>query len=315
MSTSNQTRIPVPVLLGPTAVGKTGLALQVARSMGAEILSCDSRQIYRGMDIGTAKPSPQQLAQAKHWLVDILDPSQIYSAHQFVQDAQTIITERWQQGFPVLLVGGTGFYFQSLTQGLGLSAPTDEVFRQKCVQTIAQGGYESILGELQRVDPSSAARIHPSDKQRIIRALEIYHTTGTAASERKDFTHPSHNFDFFVVTAWLPRQDLYDRINARVDAMMQEGLWDEFCRLRTAGFRQDSPGLICVGYRELFDVELNRCSLQDAVEAIKYDTRRYAKRQMTWFRNKTPGHPFEVNTQNVRDLIDSYTRFIEGTRT
>jgi tRNA dimethylallyltransferase len=92
-------------------------------------------------------------------------------------------------------------------------------------------------------------------------------------------------------------------------------LWDEFCRLRTAGFRQDSPGLICVGYRELFDVELNRCSLQDAVEAIKYDTRRYAKRQMTWFRNKTPGHPFEVNTQNVRDLIDSYTRFIEGTRT
>lgn len=306
--------IKVPALLGPTAVGKTDVALAVAEELGLDIISCDSRQIYQYMDIGTAKPSPAQRRRVRHWLVDIVEPSQPYSAYQFAVSAAEIVRRLHSEGRQALICGGTGFYFKALTHGLGPQLPSEPELRQKYEKTLARSGPGSIFEELKAVDPETAGRIHPNDIQRIIRALNVYHSTGIPISELKRHARPPHDLEFCVTIAHLPRTMLYGRINARVDRMIDTGLWEEYRALRQRGYHRGSPGMLCVGYRELFDVEAGHLSMKEACEKIKTTTRRYAKRQITWFRHQTKGTVVDFSTDPGGIIKERVARFLGDVR-
>jgi tRNA dimethylallyltransferase len=281
--------IPVAVLLGPTAVGKSDLALALASEMGWEIISCDSRQIYRGMNIGTAKPSIEELARVQHWLIDILDPAQEYSAWRFAEDAGAVIRERALAGKRVLVCGGTGLYFHALQSGRSEREPSDPAVRATLAGFALRNGSAALHAELAAVDPATAQRLHVNDTQRIIRALALYRQTGKTMADHTLDTNPPSDLNFTVIKLEMERSALYERINRRVDAMFAAGLWDEFLGLRSAGFGRQSPGLRSVGYRELFAVEEGSATMAGATELIKRNSRRYAKRQITWFAHQAEG--------------------------
>jgi len=282
----NKEKITVPVILGPTAVGKTGFVLRAA-ALGYEVVSCDSRQIYRRMDIGTAKPPPAERERVKHWLIDILDPSEPYSAFAFAEDALRIIRESHAAGKKILICGGTGLYFHILKSGAGPVDGADLKLRNELQRQASERGAAELYGRLQKADPLGASKIHPNDLQRVLRALDIIYRKGQPFSAFHDAKRPPEDIEFRTIVVSRPRDILYERINRRVDAMFKQGLWDEFRALRESGYTETSPGMICVGYRELFSVERGETSLYQAAELIKQNSRHYAKRQMTWFRNKT----------------------------
>jgi tRNA dimethylallyltransferase len=275
--------IQVPVLLGPTAAGKTALSLAIAEQNGWEIISCDSRQIYRLMDIGTAKPSAKEMECVPHHLIDIINPDVRYSVHAFVKDAAAAIRGLGKKGRVGFVCGGTGLYFEGLRKGIGPQVESDPEVRESLMSHAAHVGSSAFHAELATKDPESAALIHSNDVQRIVRALAVFYQTGTKLSALKNMTAPPADMTFKTAVLVPPRELLYERINARVDRMVQQGLWDEFGLLREKGYRDGSPGLQCVGYKELFAVERGECSFKDAVEKIKQNSRRYAKRQITWF--------------------------------
>lgn len=280
--------ITVPVILGPTAAGKTAIALQIAESAGYEIISCDSRQIYRGMDIGTAKPSAAELRRVRHLLIDILEPSECYSAYRFAEDASGILRNGIAREKLFLVCGGSGLYFETLRNGIGPRIETDPSFREALLQRAKMEGSVPLHRELHEKDPESAASIHENDLQRIVRALAVLAATGRKFSTLKGEKAPPSDLSFRAVVFAPPREALYQRIGRRVDAMIRNGLWEEFSVLLDRRFNESSPGLACVGYRELFAVRKGTCSLAEATEAIKRNTRRFAKRQMTWFRAHNP---------------------------
>ena len=286
--------IKIPVLLGPTAAGKTELALRLAEEMGWEILSCDSRQIYRYMNIGTAKPTPAQLQTVKHWLIDILDPSQTYSAFQFAREAEDIIRN---SGKTVLICGGTGLYFRSLSEGFGMAIESDPVIRDELMQKAKSEGNASLYEELQSKDPVSAARLHANDLQRVVRALAVYYQTGTPISNQMQDGSPPEGLEFITVKLSVDRGKLYRQIDGRVESMINAGLWEEFLKLLESGFDEKTPGMQCVGYRELFALQRGDCSLRSAIEKIQRNTRRFAKRQVTWLTHQTAGIEFDVRDE------------------
>jgi len=281
--TAPSSSIQVPALLGPTAAGKTALALAIAEKNGWEIISCDSRQIYRFMDIGTAKPSAKEMDHVPHHLIDIIDPDVIYSVHAFVKYATAAIRELAGKGKVGLVCGGTGLYYEGLRKGIGPQVESDPVVRETLMSRAARDGSRTLYAELMEKDPESAEGIHSNDVQRIVRALAVFYQTGTKLSALKSMTAPPADLVFKTAVLVPPRELLYERINARVDRMVRQGLPDEFRTLRKKGYHVSSPGLQCVGYKELFAVERGECSFNDAVEKIKRNTRRYAKRQITWF--------------------------------
>jgi tRNA dimethylallyltransferase len=303
--------IKVAVLLGPTGVGKTEVAVRLASELGLDIVSCDSRQVYRGMDIGTAKPTAEQRTAARHWLIDVVDPSLYFSAYEFSTRATEAIGCIVARGGAALVCGGTGLYYRSLSEGLGAQPPADHALREKLAERVAKQGGESILEALRAVDPVTAGRLNARDTQRVIRALEVFYLTGVPISELQKRIRRTNDFAFHVIVAQRPRRELYERIDARVDAMLADGLEDEFRSLRRSGYTEDSPGMLCVGYRELFAVERGAMSLADAGEVIKRNTRRYAKRQMTWFRHQTDGTFVDLSTGYYDTIRDSVGHFLE----
>jgi tRNA dimethylallyltransferase len=288
-------KIVVPVILGPTAVGKTELVLELAREFGYEVISCDSRQIYRFMDVGTAKPSLEQRSKVKHHLIDILEPAQTYSAFAFAQDALRIIRESARSQKKVLICGGTGLYFYILSGGADALDEADLEYRALLQKQAGESGAAALHEKLREVDPQTASRIHPNDLQRLLRALDIFHRSGHSISSLQKKNSPPRDIDFRTVVVNRPREILYKRINERVDMMIEQGLWEEFGSLRERGYGETSPGMVCVGYRELFDVERGVSGLNSAAALIKQNSRRYAKRQMTWFRNKTEAAHIEIS--------------------
>ena len=298
--------ISVPVLLGPTAVGKSGVAFALAREMGWEILSCDSRQLYRGMDIGTAKPSPAERAQVPHRLIDILDPSEEYSAGRFADEAATIIRTCAKNGRRVLVCGGTGLYFKALQQGTNDRSPSDPAIREELTRFAREKGNEALHRELAAVDPVTAARLHPNDIQRIIRALALFRQTGTRMSDHTPEGTPPGDMRFVVIKLTMERSLLYDRINRRVEVMMRDGLLEEFRTLVAAGYDRHSPGMQSVGYREFFAVEDGTIAETEAVELIQRNTRRYAKRQITWFSRQVEG--VEVDATDPAEALNMVRR-------
>jgi tRNA dimethylallyltransferase len=280
---------PVPVLaiVGPTGVGKTRLAVAVAEHWPIEVVSVDSRQVYRRMDIGTAKPTAEERRAVRHHLIDVVEPDEAYDAARFAREAAEAIEAARSRGRWPVLVGGTGLYYRALIRGLLPRPPADRALRAELQAEARASGPEALHERLRALDPEAAARLHPRDTLRVSRALEVALQTGGAAATRGTgaWTEavPAPRYRVVAIGLTAPRPALYAALDTRVDRMLTEGLLDEVRRLLAAGF---SPGLSAmhgIGYRHLAPVVEGRGALAAAVQTMKRDTRRYAKRQWTWF--------------------------------
>jgi len=276
---------PVVLLAGPTAVGKTVVSLDLAVCLGSEIVNADSMQVYRGMDIGTAKPGREERARVPHHLLDVADPDEPFDAARYLRMGRGILTELHRRGVLPLVVGGTGLYMKALTRGLCEGPSSDEGIRAILQKEEEEKGLEFLFEELSRVDPAAARRLHPHDRQRILRALEVFRLTGRPLSARQS----SHGFSrspYRTVKVCLhrDRQELYERIDRRVERMMEAGFVAEVRRLLAVGYGPGLKPMQSLGYRQIVSFLRGECSLDSAVSRIQRDTRRYAKRQLTWFR-------------------------------
>lgn len=283
--------MPAVFLLGPTAAGKSALALAVARRLPCEIVSVDSGQVYCGMDIGTAKPSAAERATAPHHLIDIRPPDQPYSAGQFRADATALIEQIEARGRIPLLVGGTFLYFRALERGLAQLPAADAGLRAAIEAQAARDGWPALHAQLAAVDPALAARIAPADRQRIARGLEVFRATGRPLSDwQREAGEAGGTAALRLILAPPSRHDLYRAVEARFDAMLAAGLVEEVGALRASGYSGQLPALRAVGYRQVWrflDGELDRAAM---VEAGKTASRQYAKRQLTWLRGDPHGH-------------------------
>ena len=277
-------------LYGPTAAGKTGLAIELVERGQCEIISVDSALIYRGMDIGTAKPTATELARAPHRLIDIVDPSQSYSAAEFAKDAKQAIKEIQQAGKTPLLVGGTMLYFKALLEGFSDLPETDPELREQLQQRLQNEGSIALHGELKSIDPVSAARIHPNDPQRITRALQVYLQTGKTLTELTQTRVGALSQPIWqIAVAPTDRAILHERIALRFTQMLEAGLLEEVAALRARGdLHLDLPSMRCVGYRQVWQYLDGSISYAEMVEQGIAATRQLAKRQLTWLR-KWPG--------------------------
>jgi tRNA dimethylallyltransferase len=276
----------IPLILGPTGAGKTDLALGLAERHNLEIVSVDSAMVYRGMDIGTGKPRPEVLRRHPHHLVDILDPSQAYSAGQFVRDARRAIDDIRSRGKLPLLVGGTMLYFRALRRGLADLPAADPAVRAAIDGEAAQRGWPAMHADLAALDPIAARRIQPNDAQRIQRALEVHRLTGRTLTDLHAAQRTNADLKF-AAYAWVPsdRERLYATIESRFHAMMRAGLLDEVRRLLMRGdLHADLPAIRCVGYRQLWEHLSGRDTLDSALQRAIFATRHLARRQLIWLR-------------------------------
>ncbi len=268
-------------IVGPTASGKTALSLLAGKRLGGEILCMDSMQIYKGMDIGTAKPTREEQAVLPHHLHSFLEPTESFSVSQYAEKAREVIA---RVEVPIL-VGGTGMYLQSLSLPMDYGAVGgDEAIRKHYHEIADTQGAEALHQLLESVDPASAARLHPNDIRRVVRALEVYDLTGTPLSAQKMPGPEDSPYVFQLYALDLPREVLYSRVDQRVDQMMRDGLLDEVKRLKDSGVPEDAQSMQGLGYKELLPVLNGKTSLEEAVSLIKFRTRHYAKRQLTWFK-------------------------------
>ena len=275
----------IVLIVGPTGAGKTQLALEIAQKIDAEIVTADSMQIYRYMDIGTAKPSVQEQALIPHHLLDIIEPDQDFSAGLYQNVASKAIDSILQKEKRVLVCGGTGLYIKSLIRGFFPGAQENRAIDQELRAQEAQRGEGFLYEELKKVDPVSALRIHPQDRFRIIRALEVYYLTGLPISRH----HEKHAFkeahyDYLQIGIQWDRFSLYDRINLRCEQMVKEGFIEEVRSLRDRGYNAELKSMQSLGYRHIGAFLDDKICLEEAMRTMKRDTRRFAKRQLTWFR-------------------------------
>ena len=304
MSANFSQRAPLPmvVICGPTAAGKTALALAVAEKFPVEIISADSRQVYRGMDIGTAKATVQERRAVPHHLIDVVDPDEEFTAGRFVSLSQAVLKSIALRGQRPLLVGGTGLYIKTLTEGL-LDAPAaDEALRARLVEMEAQHGVGTLHTRLQQIDPALAERLSPRDQVRIVRALEVFELTGQRLSElqaKHGFSDTPFRLLKIGVTA--DRDTLYRRIDERVHRMVEAGLVEEVEALLARGYSPRLKAMQTIGYREIVRFLQGDFSLDEAISRIQQESRRYAKRQMTWFRRDSS--IIWVDSSNESDKI------------
>jgi tRNA dimethylallyltransferase len=297
--------------MGPTAVGKTWLVSQLTKDLGGEIVNADSVQIYRFMDIGTAKPTMADRAEVAHHLVDIVDPAHDFDASRYSELAREVIANLARQGKPAIVVGGTGLYLKAIFHGLFPGAPSDQLVRQRLRREAEKKGGAELYRRLQRIDPITAQRVHPHDLFRIIRALEVWECKGQPISALQS----DHNFKdrpFLPLKIGLrrPRPELYERINRRVEEMMAQGLLEEVRALLSRGYGPNLKSLQALGYRHMVQHLINGVDISEAVRTMKRDTRRYAKRQMTWFRRDQEINWF--HPQQMEDIFRLAERFLGG---
>ena len=279
---------PLIVLTGPTAVGKTALSIALAKQLGCEIISADSMQIYKYMDIGSAKIMPQEMEGVPHYLVDVLKPEEEFHVVRFQQMAKEAMEQIYAHGNIPLLVGGTGFYIQAVTRDIDFTeGEEDRVYRSSLEEIAKTKGPEIIHQRLQEIDPPSAASIHANNVKRVIRALEFYHLNGYPISrhnQQESEKESPYNLAYFVLND--ERSHLYERIDKRVDLMMESGLVEEVCRLKAMGYDRSMVSMQGLGYKELLAWMDGEFSLDEAVRILKRDTRHFAKRQITWFKRE-----------------------------
>jgi tRNA dimethylallyltransferase len=275
---------PLIIIAGPTGVGKTETVLKLAEPLSAEIISADSMQIYRKMDIGTAKPTREELACVPHHIIDVVEPDDPFDAAQFVRMAEPIIDRIHSSARPVFVAGGTGLYIKALIHGIFPCPRQNKEIREKLSNEAERLGPSFIFDRLRRVDPESATKIHPNDKQRIIRAIEVFELTGIPLSEH----HQAHRFQkirhrTLKIGLTMDRGFLYERIDRRVDQMLEEGLVDEVEGILRQGFSPHIKSMQSIGYSHVTKFLHGDLSFDEMVRTLKRDTRRYAKRQLTWF--------------------------------
>ena len=280
---------PLVILTGPTAVGKTKASIGLAKAIGGEIISADSMQVYKQMDIGSAKIKPSEMEGVPHYLVDILEPDEEFHVVLFQQMAKQAIQKIYEKGKIPILVGGTGFYIQAVLYDIDFSEnEKDTSYREELEKLAQTKGAEYLHDLLREVDEKSAQDIHANNVKRVIRALEYFHQTGEKISEHNEEQRKKvspYNFSYFVLND--ERAHLYERINLRVDQMINEGLVSEVQSLKEKGYTRDMVSMQGLGYKEMLDYLDNKCSLEEAGEIIKRDTRHFAKRQITWFKRES----------------------------
>lgn len=278
---------PILIIAGPTAVGKTDASLLLARELGAEIVSADSMQIYRGMDLGTAKPTREQRKLVYHHMIDIVAPDQPYSAGDYLRDARAAIDGILASGGTPIVVGGTGLYIRALTRGLFHGPPADLELRERLLLREAEGEPGILYSDLVKVDPEAAVNIHPNDLRRTIRALEVYYLREKKLSVfQQEHSFQDRPYRFRLLFLVRSRSELYLRIEQRVDQMIAMGLEAEVKTLMEQGYRPGLSSMQGLGYKHFLDYFLGKTSREEAVALLKRDTRRYAKRQFTWFRRE-----------------------------
>lgn len=304
---------PLVVLVGPTAIGKSRIAIEVARALGTEILTADSTQVYRGMNIGTDTPSEEDRQRVPHRLIDLVEPDEPFNAGEFRRQALREISRLYENGLVPLVVGGTGLYVRALLRGLWAGPPSDRRLRRTLEEEARARGGESLYQELGRVDPATARRLHPRDTVKVLRALEVYRQTGVPLSK----AHEAHRertppFRALVLGLTMERAVLYQRIDQRVDVELAKGLVDETRALLAKGYARDLVSMKSLGYRQMAGYLEGEYSFDEAVRRLKRDTRHFAKRQMTWFR-KEPGLTWiEVQPdESVRSVSQRVVTLIE----
>jgi tRNA dimethylallyltransferase len=273
----------VIIIVGPTAVGKTAVSLELAAKLGAEIISADSRQIYKFMDIGTAKPTPAERSRILHHFIDLFPPDVPYSAGAFGKEARQLINTLFDSGKLPMVVGGAGFYIRALVDGLQTPEIQDAQIKLELTQKLQDTGLQALLEELQEKDPTAARQIHPNDTQRILRALEVIQITGQPFSEFLNQKLSPAEFSPVFIGFTRERQHLYKIIENRVDLMIQQGLVEEVRQLWNRGYGPELNALQTVGYKEVFNHLQSQISHTGMIDLIKRNSRRYAKRQLTWF--------------------------------
>lgn len=290
---------------GPTASGKTALAIYLAKLLDGEVISCDSMQIYRGMDIGTAKPTKEEMGGIPHHMLDVADPNEPFSAGRYVQMADPLLQDILSRGKTAIVAGGTGLYMDSLMQGRDFAQKQDEDLRQSLMLRAEAEGAAALLEELRVFDPETASRLCEKDVKRIVRAIEVYRLTGKTIHAHNLETQqiPPKYQPLWLGLTYSQRQSLYDRIDLRVDKMLNEGLLEEIDRLLSAGIRPDATALQAIGYKELLRFKKGECSLADAVAEVKQGSRRYAKRQLTWFRRNECMHWLDRSLLQTEDEL------------
>lgn len=298
-------KLPLLILTGPTAVGKTNLSIRLAKAVNGEIISADSMQVYRRMDIGTAKIKPEEMCGVPHHLIDICEPTQDYNVVRFATEAKRLIKEITERGHIPILVGGTGFYIQAVLYDIDFTETEEDTsYREELETFAAEHGAEALHASLAKVDPASAVAIHANNIKRVIRALEFYMQTGTRISEHNEAQHgkeSAYNSAYFVLTQ--NRAVLYERIEKRIDLMLSEGLLEEVKGLLEEGCKPESVSMQGLGYKELVSYLNGECTLEEAVSILKRDTRHFAKRQLTWFRREREVCWFDKDAYENEDAI------------
>ena len=312
-------RLPMKNLIciaGPTASGKTALSIALAKELDGEIVSCDSMQVYKRMDIGTAKPTVAERENIPHRMLDVAEPYEDFSVSKYCEMASPIVDDILSRGKTAIIVGGTGLYMDSLIKGNDF-APYPATGRREELEALAsEKGIEAVIAQLREVDPESAARLHPSDQKRIIRAMEVYLETGISITEHNRRTQeipPKYHPVWFALED-ADRQTLYDRIGKRVEIMLADGLIDEIKSLLAEGIPEKCTAMQAIGYKEFVDALAGRCSMETAAALVQQSSRKYAKRQLTWFRRnknmhwliRKQGEPAEEILAAARRIVNEY---------
>lgn len=277
---------PIICIAGPTASGKTALAVALARELDGEVVSCDSMQVYKRMDIGTAKPSPEERQGIPHHMIDVAEPWEDYSVSRYCADAAPIVEDIVSRGKTAIIAGGTGLYMDSLIRGNDFAPFPSTGVRERLEREADREGMEALLARLRAVDPEAAARLHLSDRKRIIRAMEVYLETGETitAHNRRTQALPPRFSPVWLGLDFESRAELYSRIDRRVDVMLEAGLLEEIRALLRSGIPEKCTAMQAIGYKEFTDALDGCCTVEAAADQVRQSSRRYAKRQLTWFR-------------------------------
>ena len=302
-------------IAGPTASGKTALTIALAKELDAEIVSCDSMQVYRRMDIGTAKPTVEEMQGIPHHMIDVVDPAEDFSVARYVDMAAACVDDVLARGKLPIVAGGTGLYIDSLLSGRTFSAFSPESpLRGELEERMRAEGGEKLLEELAKVDPEAAARLHPNDEKRIIRALEVWLTTGKTITQHNAETLaiPPRYDALTINLSYENRADMWDRIDRRVDVMMEQGLVEEVRALLASGVPEKCTAMQAIGYKEMVEAVLHTGDYRAGAEEIKLRSRQYAKRQLTWFKRNTAAKQIVWGSDpNLSDALRRSTEFME----
>ena len=306
---------PLIILTGPTAVGKTKASIGLAKALNGEIISADSMQVYKHMDIGSAKICPEEMQGVKHYLIDELEPYEEFHVVRFQEMAKKAMEEIYAKNKIPIVVGGTGFYIQALLYDIDFTESNeDSMYRIELEQLAKEKGAEFLHAMLREVDPESADTIHANNVKRVIRALEFYKQTGEKISnhnEQERSKSSPYDFCYFVLND--EREHLYERINLRIDQMLIEGLVDEVKSLKEKGYTKDMVSMQGLGYKEILDYLNGECSLEEAIYILKRDTRHFAKRQLTWFRRERdviwiPKNEYTYDEEKILNVMLEHIR-------